>query len=438
VSGQNPATVHPLGPGGAAPEKRGVTLGIIPLTDCAPMVVARELGFFSRHGLDVTLSPEASWATIRDKVAVGALDGAHMLAGMPIAATLGIGARAQPMVTAFSIGLNGNAITVSNALFARMRELAPAALERRPVTARALRTLIDADRAQGRRPLTFATVFPVSTHNYQLRYWMAAAGIDPDRDVRLTVVPPPQMVEALAAGEVDGYCVGEPWNACAVARGLGRALITSYEIWNNGPEKVLGVTRDWAERHPATHIALVKALLEAAAWVDRPENRMEAADMLVSGGYVKAPRDGVMLSLLGMHRFDAGEFPVALPDFHVFHRYLANFPWRSHAIWLITQMQRWAQADAGLDAVGVARAVYRSDLFRLAAAELGVAAAPADMKPEGAHTGAWTLPSTAGPVTMGADRFFDGRRFDPGNPAGYLAGFEIRAEPAPGAAAGGA
>lgn len=435
--GQAPK-VRPLPPTGVEPERRELTLGFIPLVDCAALVAARELGFFSRHGLEVTLSPEASWASIRDKVAVGALDGAHMLAGMPIAATLGVGGRAQPMVTAFSLGLNGNAITVSAALYRRMHELDAACLETRPVTARALKAVIEADRAAGRRRLAFASVFPVSMHNYQLRYWMAAAGIDPDRDVHLTVVPPPQMVEALAAGEVDGYCVGEPWNACAVSRGLGRALISGYEIWNNAPEKVLGVTRDWAERHPATHTALVKALLEAAAWADRPENRPELADLLVGGGYVKAPRDAVLLSLLGAHRFDAAEFPVALPDFHVFHRYLANFPWRSHAVWLVTQMQRWGQASPAVDAGTVARSVYRSDLFRVAAAELGVPAAPLDTKPEGAHAGPWTLAATTGAVTMGADRFFDGRAFDPDDPHGYLAGFAIRAEPLPEAAAGGA
>src|SRR5690606_4829890 len=192
-------------------EKTSLTFGIIPLTDCAPIVVAREKGFFAAQGLDVTVTKESSWANIRDKVALGALDGAHMLAGMPLAATLGIGATRTPTVTAFSMDLNGNGITVSNELYARMVEADPEAMNApRPTTARALKKVIEADKAAGRPPMTFAMVFPVSTHNYEIRYWMASAGIDPDRDIRLIVVPPPQMVANLSAGNIVGYCVGEP------------------------------------------------------------------------------------------------------------------------------------------------------------------------------------------------------------------------------------
>src|SRR5512135_2909306 len=213
-------------------------LGFIPLSDCAVLAVALEKGFFRRHGLDVTLLREMSWATLRDKVAVGALDGAQMLAGMPIAAAVGIDPIARPLITAFSLDLNGNAITVSTALWERMVAADPESTRMRPVTAAALRCVIDADRRRGAPPLRFAMVYPFATHNYELRYWLAAGGVDPDVDVHMSVVPPPRMVEALESGRIDGFCVGEPWNSLAVERGLGRVVATKYEIWNNSPEKV--------------------------------------------------------------------------------------------------------------------------------------------------------------------------------------------------------
>ena len=243
-------------------EQRRVRLGFIPLADCAVLIAAQEQGFFARHGLAVQLVREPSWANIRDKVDSGALDGAHMLAPMVLAAGRDVsGAGVRPLVTAFSLGLNGNAITVSRALHARMSEADPAAMAEQPCTARALRAVIAADRRAGRAPLTFATVFTFSAHDLQLRDWLCAVGIDPDRDVRLVVIPPPQMADHLEAGLIDGYCVGEPWNSQAVARGIGCIVISGYEFWNNAPEKVLGVTRDWAEAHPRTHLTLLMALL---------------------------------------------------------------------------------------------------------------------------------------------------------------------------------
>ena len=274
-------------------EKTELTLGFIPLTDCAPLVVAKEKGYFDKYGLKVTLSKETSWANIRDKVALGILDGAQMLAGMPLAMSLGIGPMAKPMVTAFSMDLNGNAITVSNALFARMQQADPQSMMKKPLSAHALKKVIEENRKAGGEPLTFAMVFPYSTHNYELRYWMAAAGIDPDKDVRLVVVPPPQMVGQLEKGTIDGYCVGEPWNAQAGQAGLGHTLITKYEIWNNSPEKVLGVTQEWAEQYPNTHRALLMALLEASRWLDELQNRLDAAAMISRGislaAYWKVP-----------------------------------------------------------------------------------------------------------------------------------------------------
>lgn len=405
----------------AALEKTALTLGFIPLTDCAPLVVAQEQGLFARQGLDVTLSREVSWANIRDKVAAGLLDGAQMLASMPLATTLGLGEVQQHTITALSLDLNGNAITVSNALYRRMAELDPAALRRRPVTAAPLRRIVDGGWRSGAAPLTLAMVFPFSTHNYVLRYWLAEAGIDPDRDVRLVVIPPPQMVDALKSGAIDGFCVGEPWNAVAVAEGLGHVLTTDYDIWNNKPEKVFAVSADWAAGHPATHRALLRALIEAAQWLDRPENRLPAAGLLAHPDYVGVPAEIIAMSMTGSFQYAASEAPQAMPDFNVFHRYAANFPWRSHALWLLTQMVRWGQLAEPVDLQAVARAVYRPDLYRQVAHELGVPCPCRDDKCEGQHAQAWRLEG----IELGPDRFLDGAIFDPEDPLGYLSGIAV-------------
>lgn len=406
-------------------EKTELTLGFIPLTDCAPLVVAKEKGYFEKYGLNVTLSKETSWANIRDKVALGILDGAQMLAGMPIAMSLGIGPMAKPMVTAFSMDLNGNAITVSNALCEKMQRIAPEAMSKRPLSARALKQVIEQNKQSGGEPFTFAMVFPYSTHNYELRYWMAAAGIDPDNDVRLVVVPPPQMVGQLEKGTIDGYCVGEPWNAQAVQAGLGHTLITKYEIWNNSPEKVLGVTQEWAEQYPSTHRALLMALLEASRWLDEFQNRVEAAAMIARSVYVNAPEHVVRMSMTGTFQYAANELPRALPDFNVFHRYAANFPWRSHALWFISQMVRWGQVTTAIDMRAVANEVYRPDIYRDAAETLGLLCPSVDDKLEGMHESNWKLHEGSDSLLMGPDRFLDGRRFDPSKPLDYLRGFEL-------------
>jgi two-component system, oxyanion-binding sensor len=401
-------------------------LGFIPLSDCAVLAIAKEKGFFRRHGLDVTLLREVSWANVRDKVAVGALDGAQMLAGMPIAATAGIDPVAPPLITAFSLDLNGNAITVSSALWARMVEADARSTATRPVSAAALRRVIEADRQRDRPPLRFAMVFPFAMHNYELRYWLAAAGIDPDDDVQLTVVPPPRMVEALERGTIDGFCVGEPWNSLAVQRGLGHIVATTYEIWNNSPEKVLAVNRTFPEQQPDLHQALLRAVIEAAAWTDAPGNRREVARILAQPQYVDAPELLLAGSLTGQVVFGLGEDATAVPDFHVFHRYAANFPWTSHAVWLLTQMRRWGQLTAPVDLLAAARQVYRPDLYRQAAHAVGVAAPEIDLKSEGVHSAGWLLQTSAGVIPMGSDCFFDGRTFDPMDAGAYL----VSGEPA--------
>ncbi|NJD08068.1 MAG: ABC transporter substrate-binding protein [Methylococcaceae bacterium] len=402
-------------------EQTRLTLGFIPLTDCAPLVVAREKGLFRKYGLEVELSRQVSWANIRDKVAVGALDGAHMLAAMPIAISLGLGEIKTPIVAALSLDLNGNAITVSKDLYRRMAEADPEALADGRDSSRALAKVV----AAGRDPMHFAMVFPFSTHNYLLRYWLATAGIVPERDIRLTVVPPPYMVDALRSGDIDGYCVGEPWNEQAVAADVGRSLIADYDIWNNHPEKVFGVTREWAEAHPNTHQAVLMALLEAAAWIDRPENREEVVAILAQERYIAAPPEVVRMSMSGSFRHGIDAEPLAMPDFNVFHRYAANFPWQSHAVWFITQMYRWGQIDEAVNIRKLAEQVYRPDIYRDAARELGLAVPMEAYKTEGLHDGPRLLDQATKPVQLGPDCFCDGRVFDPADPVGYLAGFEI-------------
>lgn len=407
-------------------EKTDLTLGIIPLTDCAPLVIAHEKGYFGRHGINSQISKEASWANIRDKLSIGALDAAHMLAGMPIASTLGVGAIRKPTITAYSMDLNGNAITVSNELYDRMVEADPAAMAEKRVSARALKKVIDADKAAGASPMTFAVVFPVSTHNYEIRYWMADAGIDPDKDIRLIVIPPPQMVANMSAKNIVGYCVGEPWNERAVIAGIGKTLITNHEIWNNNPEKVVGVNLEWAEKNPNTHKAMIRALVEAAQWMDKPENRLEVVEIISRKSYVNAPVDVVKMSMTGTFRYSMDEEPRPLPDFNVFYRYAATFPWRSHAAWFISQMIRWGQIETPIDIAKTASDVYRPDIYREAVKELGIPVPTVDWKTEGQHDAGWTLTEATQPIEMGSDRFFNGDIFDPADIPAYIDSFAVK------------
>lgn len=394
-------------------EKTILRIGFVPLTDCAPLVVAQEMGFFAQEGLTVDLVREGSWAGIRDKVAYGVFDAAQMLAPMPVATTLGIGGLRKATVTAMSLDLNGNAITVSLDLYKQMCDVMPAMVSDRKLSAQALKTVIADREAKGLGKLTFGIVFPTSMHNYELRYWMASAGIDPDEEVQLIVVPPPQMVNFLKDQKLDGYCVGEPWNTVATLEEVGRTVITGYEIWNNSPEKVLGVNADWADRYPNTHHALICALLKACQWLEQQSDCMDVVDLLADEKYVGASKDVIGLSMCGKYQFEVGKEAELMPDFNVFGRYAATFPWRSHAIWFVRQMKRWGQVQAGVDERMIAEMTYRPEIYRAAASELGLASPPMDYKTEGLHAQSWALLNDdQEALSMGSDLLMDGQVFD--------------------------
>jgi ABC-type nitrate/sulfonate/bicarbonate transport system substrate-binding protein len=396
---------------------RQLRLGFIPLNDCAPLVVAQELGLYSAEGLEVSLSREASWANIRDKLAAGLLDGAHILAPLPLATSIGAGGERIDMIVPMALNLNGSAITIAPAHADAMRALDPEGMAARPLTARPLARLIEARRARGERPLSLAVVFPFSMHNYQLRYWLAEAGIDPDRDVQLAVTPPPRMAARLKSGEIDGFCVGAPWNAVAAQDGSGEVLIEACEFWRLGPDKAFSVTAGWAQRNPETLRALLRALLRAAMWADEPANRPELARMLARPEHVGVPEAAVRESLLAG---PAGAYRL------MFHRSAAGFPWRSHAVWFLSQMLRWGQIGPEVGLHALAARVYRPDAYRDAAAALGLPAPLVDEKVEGLHAASWLLEEATAPIMMGPDAFFDGRPFDAAQPAAYAAGFAIR------------
>ena len=353
-------------------ERPRIKVGFIPIIDCAPIVLAEEMGAYERQGLEVEIRREVSWANVRDKLAVGALDASHILSPLPLALTLGIDSVSVPVINAMTLQLNGNALTLSKSLWQEMEEAAPEFVGHKPLDARAIAAVVAKRSAERAKPLVLASVFPYSVQNYMVRLWLSSGGLDPDRDVRLTVVPPPHTVAHLSGGVIDGYCVGEPWNQRSVVLGIGRVALTGPDIWKGMPEKVLGTTEAFAEKNPETLTALIKALLEAAQWLDDPANRGEAARVLSQPRYLNMPAD-VMQRTLG------------LPDFHVFHRHFANFPWRSHADWFLRQMVRWGQVSPAVDIKTTSDRVYRTDIYRAAAGEMGVACPELDRLPPGAH-----------------------------------------------------
>ena len=365
-------------------EKDELTFGFIKLTDMAPLAVAYEQGYFLDEGLFVTLEAQANWKVLLDGVIDGQLDGAHMLAGQPLAATIGFGTEAH-VITPFSMDLNGNGITVSNEIWEQMKDHIEHDSEGKPIhpiSAASLKPVVEKYQSEG-KPFNMGMVFPVSTHNYELRYWLAAGGLEPGyystenitgqigADVLLSVTPPPQMPATLEAGTIYGYCVGEPWNQQAVFKGIGVPVITDYQLWKNNPEKVFGITNEFAEKYPNTTLAVTKALIRAAIWLDENDNanRPEAVEILSRPEYVGADYEVIANSMTGTFEFEKGD-KREIPDFNVFFRYNATYPFYSDAIWYLTQMRRWGQIPEGKSDEWyheVAKKVYKPAIYLEAA-----------------------------------------------------------------------
>jgi NitT/TauT family transport system ATP-binding protein len=395
-----------------------IRAGFMPLLDSALLVVAREKRFAEAEGVRLSLMRENSWANIRDRLAVGHFDVAQMLAPMPIACNLGLTPLAARTVVPMALGLGGNAMTASNTLWSAMVEAgAPGDLN--PAgTGRALAAVIA--RRAGHEPLRFAVVHPHSAHNYELRYWLAAAGMDPDRDVEIVIVPPPLMADALGAGRIDFYSAGEPWNTAAVAKGVGRIVTVKAAIWKSSPEKVLGVAAAFAEQQPEALAALLRALYRAAAWCALPDHRDEFAQLLSDVSHVGCPAEWLLPALGG--RIDVGGGAIVdVPDFFVPQARAATFPWKSHALWFYSQMVRWRQVAASADHEAIARETYRPDIYRAALKPLGVALPGANAKVEGALKVPTPVGSAGASLTLGPDGFFDGRIFDPDRIDAYIA-----------------
>ena len=407
-------------------EKDELKFGFIKLTDMAPLAVAYEKGYFEDEGLFVTLEPQANWKVLLDRVITGELDGAHMLAGQPLAATIGFGTKAH-IVTPLSMDLNGNGITVSNEVWEMMKAHIPHEDGKpvHPIKADALKPVVEQFKEEG-KPFNMGMVFPVSTHNYELRYWLAAGGIHPGyysptdvsgqilADALLSVTPPPQMPATLEAGTIHGYCVGEPWNQQAVFKGIGVPVITDYELWKNNPEKVFGLTREFTEENPNTTLAVVKAMIRAAKWLDENNNanRMEAVEILSRSEYVGADAEVIANSMTGTFEYEKGD-KRDIPDFNVFYRYYATYPYYSDAVWYLTQMRRWGQIaepqdDAWYDEV--ARSVYQPEIY-LEAAKLLVAEGYVDEADFPWDTDGYREPTS---------EFIDGVTFDGRAPNAYI------------------
>ncbi|RCS22967.1 ABC transporter substrate-binding protein [Phyllobacterium salinisoli] len=390
-------------PGKIASEgARTVRAGFIPLVDSAVLVAATEFGFAHREGITLDLVKDVSWANVRDRLAFRQFDVAHMLSPMPVASMLGLGSNPSATIAPYSLGRGGNAITLSTRLNARMQaEGGLAEPENALECARALERVIRRMKERGEPLPTLAVTYPFSSHNYEFRYWLAAGGIDPDSDVRLVVVPPPLTSDALAAGAIDGFCVGAPWNMVATERGVGCIVATKRDIWPSAPEKVLGMRPQWAETNPETVSRLIVALDAAARWCDQPENHPALAEALADPRYVAAPVDILRRVLAGQFTIDPQGRQRVIKDYFVFHAGHANCPRPSHALWIYSQMIRWGQSAFSSKGAEAAASACRPDLYRraLGGDEIG--------------------------LTVEAG-FIDGHAFDPAKIEDYVASFPVK------------
>ncbi len=391
------ALVDPLVKAGAwaagsdAPEKKDIKIGFIPLTDCASVVMASEMGFDKKYGLKITPSKEASWPSVRDKLINGELDAAHVLYGLIYGVQLGIGGPKKDMSILMTLNNNGQGITLSRKLF-----------EKGVTDGASLKALMDKEK----REYTFAQTFPTGTHAMWLYYWLAANGINPMKDTKVITVPPPQMVANMRVGNMDGYCVGEPWHARAIADKIGFTTITSQAIWKDHPEKVLGTTADFVERYPNTARAMTAAVLEASKFIDSSkENRTKTAETIAAKSYVNTEVDVILGRILGQYDNGIGK-KWDDPDYMKFYNNgLVNFPYLSDGMWFLTQQKRWGLLKEHPDYLAVAKKVNRIDVYKQAA----------------------TLTGTPVPTSeMRASTLVDGKVWDGNDPAAYADSFSIK------------
>ncbi|PPE76040.1 nitrate transporter [Solimonas fluminis] len=372
-------------------EKPDLTIGFIPLTDCASVVMASELGLFKKYGLNVTVSKEASWAAVRDKLVLGQLDAAHVLYGLVYGVQLGIGGPKKDMAVLMGLNHNGQAITLSNKV-----------KEEGAVNGEQLKKLV----AQKKREYTFAQTFPTGTHAMWLYYWLAANGVDPMKDVKTIVIPPPQMVANMRVGNMDGYCVGEPWNARAIFDKIGFTATTTQGIWKNHPEKVLGTTKEFVTKYPNTAKAMICAVLEASRHIDAMANRAKVSEIIGGKSYVNAPPPVILGRMQGKYEDGLGK-SWQDPDYMKFYNDgEVNFPYLSHGMWFLTQHRRWGLLKQDVDYLAVAKQINQVDLYTAAAKSIGV-------------------PVPANPLKT--ETLFDGTVFDPAKAAAYATGFAIKA-----------
>jgi nitrate/nitrite transport system substrate-binding protein len=383
-----------------APETADLKLGIIALTDCSSIVIAHEKGLFKKYGINSTVAKGASWAAIRDSLGNGDIQATHMLIGMPIASTMGLGgAPKKPMVVPWIINRNGQAITLKKELIGKVAD-----------DPKALKPLADAAKASG-TPMTFAMTFPPGTHAMWLRYWLAAGGINPGdaagagADISLITIPPPQMVANMKVGKMDGFCVGEPWNARSIAEEIGFTAITTQGIWKDHPEKVCAFTEEFAGKNPKTVKAALKAMHEASVWLDKMENREEAAKIVSAATYINCPPETILGRLQGKYIMGDGR-KFKDPLYMTFSDRNCNFPQAKYAKWWLTQLRRWGFTEGAPDYEGVAKQVMRGDIYAEAMKEIGVTDRTADDS---------------------AEMFFDGGKFDPkSDPEAYATGFAVK------------
>ena len=377
--------------GSDAPELTEVKIGFIPLTDCAPIVVAAEMGFDKKYGIKIVPSKEASWAAIRDKTVNGELHAAHVLYGLVYGVQMGIGGQQKDMNVLMTLNHNGQGITLSNQL-----------KDKGVKDGKTLKRLLENEN----RDYTFAQTFPTGTHAMWLNYWLAANGIDPIKDVKTIVVPPPQMVANMRIGNMDGYCVGEPWNARAIYDKVGYTVATSQDIWVDHPEKVLGTTADFVSKNPKTARAMVMAILEASKYIEATENRAKVAELISQKSYVNAPKEVILGRFLGDYDNGNGKKWKDANFMKFFEDGKVPFPYLSDGMWFLTQHKRWGMLKSDPDYLAIAKKVNRIDIYTEAASALGISV-PKD--------------------PMRSSKLMDGVVWDGKNPAAYAAGFKIKA-----------